>query len=219
MRITFLCSDEQHPVNNHLKRWMQRANGRHDISLVHKKRDLPGGDVLFLVSCSEIVSARERAGYRASLVIHASDLPYGRGWSPHIWQIIQGAKEITLSLLEAEDKVDSGRIWNQIKFYVPNHALWDEINERLFDAEIALVDFAVNEFEVITPRNQDPAVVPTYYPQRKPADSQIDPWQNIAVQFDHIRICDPTRFPAFFELRGHRYKIILEKIDGCPNTD
>lgn len=213
MKITLLCSDEQHPVNSHLLRWIQRNSDIHEIALARKKADLPGGDILFLISCAEIIRAEDRAEYRSCLVLHASDLPRGRGWSPHIWQIIEGAQEITLSLLEAEDKVDSGRIWNQISFPVPKHALWDELNERLFDAEIELIDFAVQNHESINPRPQDSKVEPSYYPRRTPEDSRVDPQSSIASQFDQIRVCDPLRFPAFFELHGHRYKISLEKIN------
>ncbi|MCO6055373.1 UDP-glucuronic acid dehydrogenase [Pseudomonas sp. MOB-449] len=212
MRISFLCSDKQHPVNEHLRRWIGQQQGKHQIELVRKKSELSGGDILFLISCLEIVGAAERAAYRASLVLHASDLPSGRGWSPHIWQIIDGAEEITLSLLEAEDRVDSGRIWKKMKFPVPLHALWNEINELLFDAEIELIDFAVREFDNIVPVEPDPNIEPTYYPRRSPTDSQLDPTQSIANQFDRIRVCDPNRFPAFFELHGKKYKITLEKI-------
>lgn len=213
MRISLLCSDEQHPVNEYLKRWMAAQHGVHEVELVRKKSELSGGDILFLVSCAEIVGATDRSAYRAALVLHASDLPRGRGWSPHIWRLIEGADEITLSLLEAEDKVDSGRIWKQLSFPIPKHALWDEINALLFDAEIKLIDFAVSEFEQIRPTAQDPSIEPSYYPRRTPADSQVDPLQSIANQFDRIRVCDPNRFPAFFELHGKKYKLTLEKID------
>lgn len=213
MRISLLCSDEQHPVNQYLRRWIAAQQGVHQVELVRKKSELSGGDILFLISCSEIVGAADRAAYRATLVLHASDLPHGRGWSPHIWQLIEGADEITLSLLEAEDKVDSGRIWKKLKFPVPKHALWDEINAHIFDAEIELINFALSEFEQICPTAQDLTIEPSYYPRRTPADSKVDPSQSIASQFDRIRVCDPNRFPAFFELHGKKYKLILEKID------
>lgn len=213
MRISLLCSDEKHPVNEYLLRWMSAQDRVHQVELVRRKSELSGGDILFLISCSEIVAATDRAAYSASLVLHASDLPHGRGWSPHIWQLIDGATEITLSLLEAEDRVDSGRIWKKLKFPVPKHALWDEINKCLFEAEIELIDFAVREFKTVSPSTQDPSIQPSYYPRRTPIDSQIDPFQSIASQFDRIRVCDPNRFPAFFELHGKKYKFILEKID------
>jgi methionyl-tRNA formyltransferase len=157
----------------------------------------------------------DRAAYRASLVLHASDLPRGRGWSPHIWQIIGGAEQITLSLLEAEDAVDSGRLWRQVKFSVPKHALWNEINQQLFNAEIALVDLAVKEFDFVKPISQNPGIEPTYFPRRKPVDSKIDPERSITSQFDQIRVCDPARFPAYFELYGHTYKLTLEKVNNA----
>ena len=213
MRISLLCSDEHHPVNEYLRRWIAAQQGAHQVELVRQKRELSGGDILFLISCSEIVGSADRSAYRATLVLHASDLPRGRGWSPHIWQLIDGSDEITLSLLEAEDKVDSGRIWKKLKFPVPKHALWDEINARLFEAEIALIDFSVREIDRVCPTAQDPAIEPSYYPRRSPADSRIDPSQSIKSQFDRIRVCDPNRFPAFFELHGKKYKLILEKLD------
>lgn len=213
MRISLLCSDPQHPINGHLCRWIAAQQGIHEVELVRKKSELLGGDILFLISCTEIIGAADRSRYRASLVLHASDLPHGRGWSPHIWQIIEGAEEITLCLLEAEDKVDSGRIWKKLRFHVPKHALWDEINARLFDAEIELIDFAVHEFGRVNPIEQDASIEPTYYARRSSDDSQIDPLQSIASQFDKIRVCDPNRFPAFFELHGKKYKLILEKFN------
>jgi methionyl-tRNA formyltransferase len=219
MRISILCSDVNHPVNAFLQRWIVQSRDIHQISLIREKKDLPGGEILFLVSCAEIVTAADRSIYSVSLVLHASNLPLGRGWSPHIWEIIGGAQELTISLIEAEDKVDTGRIWHQITFPIPKHALWDEINERLFNIEIELINLAVQEFGAIIPKPQDIAKVPTYYQRRSPEASKLDAEGSIASQFDIIRVCDPMRFPAFFELHGHKYKITLEKINDLCNKN
>lgn len=213
MNISFLCSDQLHPINEYLDRWIEQQSSQYHIELVSSRSELSGGDVLFLISCSEIINSKDRAAYNSCLVIHASDLPFGRGWSPHIWQILQGKKDITVSLLEAEDKVDSGRIWKKLNFQIPKHALWNEINEKLFEKEIELIDFAISNFDSVQPKPQDLSLTPTYYPKRTPIDSKIDPFQNIVSQFDKIRVSDPHRFPAFFEIEGKKYKIILEKID------
>jgi methionyl-tRNA formyltransferase len=212
MKITLLCSDPNHPVNGYLLRWIEKNESEHEISLIRSKNELTGGHILFLISCSEIISSTDRAAYKATLVLHASDLPQGRGWSPHIWQLIDGAEQIILSLLEAEDAADSGRLWHQINFPVPKHALWNEINEQLFSAELELMDFAVEQFNSVIPVSQRTDIEPTYFQKRKPEDSRINPCASIASQFDHIRVCDPERFPAYFELYGHRFKLTLEKI-------
>jgi methionyl-tRNA formyltransferase len=49
------------------------------------------------------------------------------------------------------------------------------------------------------------------YPRRTPNDSRVNPEQSIRSQFDLIRVCDPDRYPAFFELYGHKYIIRVEK--------
>lgn len=213
MKITLLCSEPSHPINNHLLSWIACNRDEHEISLIRSKKELIGGDILFLISCSEIISSLERMAYRSTLVLHASALPCGRGWSPHIWQIINGAENIILTLLEAEDSVDSGRIWHQVALRIPKHALWDEINEQLFGAEIELMDYAVRGFDTVIPVEQSQDIEPTYYPRRKPENSEIDPELSIASQFDLIRVSDPNRFPAYFFIQGHKYRLTLEKVD------
>jgi methionyl-tRNA formyltransferase len=217
VKITLLCSDQNHPVNEYLLRWIAEHESEHEIFLVQSKSELIGGQILFLISCSEIINSTDRAAYDACLVLHASDLPRGRGWSPHIWDIIGGADQVTLSLLEAEDAVDSGRLWHQITFPIPKHALWNEINDELFSAEIKLLNFAVAHFQSVVPTPQRSDVEPTYFTKRKPTDSKIDPNDSIASQFDKIRVCDPDRFPAYFELHGYDYKLTLEKMGGIEN--
>lgn len=213
MNITVLCSDEKHPVNEYLYKWREENKNSHQINIVRTKSELQGGNILFLISCSEIITHHDRGFFHHVLVIHASDLPLGRGWSPHIWQILEGKEEITLSLLEAEDKVDSGRIWAKKVIRIPAHALWKEINEQLFSAELALMDIAVQDYQVIIPTEQDSSIEPTYYARRAPSDSQLNPDLSLAELFNQIRVCDSERFPAFFELHGKKYKLILEKYD------
>lgn len=219
MKISILCSDKKHPVIFFLKKWINQNSDNYQIELVHNKAELLGGDILFLVSCAEIVTASDRALYGLSLVLHASNLPLGRGWSPHIWEIIRGAELITLSLIEAQDQVDTGRIWHQMTLCVPKHALWNEINEQLFNAEVTMIEFAINNINAIVPRCQDLTIAPTYYLKRTPDSSKLDVQLSIASQFDLIRVCDPARFPAFFEMYGQKYKITLEKINGMSNEN
>ena len=120
MDISILTSSMEHPVNAYLDKWAEK-NKNHQISIVHSKKELISGDILFLISCSDIISKLERGRFKKTLVVHASDLPHGRGWSPHVWEIINGATDITLSLLEAEDKVDTGDIWKKISVPIPKN--------------------------------------------------------------------------------------------------
>lgn len=217
MKITILCSDASHPVNPYLHAWTRELNIDHDISIVRKREELVGGDFLFLVSCSELIKAEHRNMYLHTLVLHASDLPEGRGWSPHIWDIVEGREAITLSLLEAEDQIDSGRIWLKRKIPVEKTALWSDLNHLLFEAEIQLMNEAIVNNVNIKPVMQGEELSPTYRRRRTLSDSRLDVTQSIAAQFDLLRICDPNRYPAWIEIEGCKYKLTLERMDDECN--
>lgn len=217
MQITILSSNPTHPVNEYLRRWITNNSLRYEIKLVHSLQELSGGDFLFLISCSEIVNKEHRDKYLFSLVLHASDLPKGRGWSPHVWELINGAETITLCLLEAEDKVDTGKIWLKKEIQIPKTALWSEVNSQLFEAEIALMNQAIKTEKKISPTLQENHSTTNYYRRRNPTDSELDPKKSIAQQFDLLRMCDPDRFPAWLTMYGQKYKLTLEKVDNDDN--
>ena len=184
-----------------------------DVEIVNSTKELRNsGEFLFLVSCTVIINQKIRNRFNHCLVLHASDLPKGRGWSPHIWEIVNCNNVLTLSLLEAEDKVDSGRIWLKTQIHLDGTELFDEINQKLFTAELQLIQQTVYGHDSITPFEQDTNVEPYYFPKRQPEDSRINPNDSIASQFNLLRVCDSERFPAFFELNGQRYAIKLEKV-------
>jgi methionyl-tRNA formyltransferase len=211
MNISILCTDSNHPVVIKLREWSASTsiNG-HAVSLVFDKAELIGGDILFLVSCSQMIGETDRDKYKSTLVLHASDLPKGRGWSPYIWSVLDGANQITVSLLEATEPVDSGAIWLKTTFDLAGHELLDEINEKLFEAELDLMTRAVQQFGQIKPTPQvgDPG---KYMKKRTPADSRIDPNKSIAEQFNLLRVVDSQRYPAFFDYQGMQYLIKIEK--------
>lgn len=182
----------------------------HDVQISFHKKEVAKGDILFLVSCGQMIGAAEREKFKAVLVLHASDLPRGRGWSPHIWAVLGGASEITVSLLEAEEPVDSGPIWLKTSFALEGHELLPEINEKLFSAELRLMTRAVDEFDEITPVPQY-GEFGAYMKKRTPEDSRIDPDKTLAEQFDLLRVVDSDRYPAFMDCRGKRYLLKIEK--------
>jgi len=212
MKITILNTSDEHPINSWLEGWVKKHQATHEIQLLRSKKELIEGDILFLISCSEIISKHDRAKFKKTLVIHASDLPKGRGWSPHIWEIISGAELITISLLEAVDKVDSGDVWKKITINIPKTALYREINQFIFKAELELMDFAVENFTQIIPTKQ-PEIESSYWPKRVPKDGEIDIYKSIDEQFDLIRVSDQERFPAFFYKNGKKFKLKVEKVD------
>lgn len=214
MKIDLLCSSQDHPINPWLLTWGQERAQQHEVRILRHKDQLKSGDILFLISCAEIIPAQLRALYGHCVVLHASDLPQGRGWSPHVWAILEGARAITVSAINAEDRIDSGDIWVKKTFDVVPHELYDEINASLFETETALLDHVIGMVENGDAPHPQPAEEATYYPRRTPRDSELDPSLSIAEQFDKIRVSDPNRFPAFFEMHGAVFSVSLKKVQS-----
>ena len=205
-KVSVVCSSREHPIFPVMEAWSFR-NG---AGLFERIADAPDSDFLFLVSCGEIASKQARSRFRHCLVLHASDLPDGRGWSPHVWHILNGVEELTVSLLSADDPVDSGAIWHQKRIPLNGTELCDEVNDRLFAAEVELMDWALTNCDHTAPVDQDGE--PSYFRQRTPEDSHVSPEQTLAEIFDLLRVADPVRYPAFFEHRGQKYALDLRKV-------
>ena len=211
MRISIVCTDRHHPIFVELERWCASRARMHELVLSHTFEGLIGGDILFLISCSIIVTPEIRGKYRHCLLVHASNLPEGRGWSPLIWQILEGRCNVAVTLLEASDPVDSGAIWAKRWLNLTGDELHDEINEKLFAIELELMDFAMANYNKIEPQVQSETGA-SWYRRRNPEDSRINPHKPLAEQFDLLRVADPERYPAFFELRGEYYAISIRKM-------
>ena len=210
MNITIVCTNQNHKIMPYLEKWKLENSSNHKISIVHKKSQISQGDILFLISCLEIIPITVRNKFKHTLVIHESDLPHGKGWSPIQWQILEGKNSIPITLLDAADKVDSGDIWEKRYVELESHELANEINAKIFPIKLELMDFAIQNINTIKKSTQKKIDEP-HYRKRTPEDSRIDPDKSISEQFDLLRIADDERYPCFFNYRGHKYKISLNK--------
>jgi len=196
---------QSHPAHKYWLEWCQDSF----MTLVSDMNEVRrmNGDYLFLISCTEIVAEDVLSRYKNCIVIHESDLPNGRGWSPLAWQILEGRNDIIVSAIKCAYPVDSGDIIKQETLHLDGTELSEEIHEKAFrvKSELAL--------SIITSKTTHSAKqfgAPGYYRKRKPDDSELFAEKTIAEQFDLLRICEP-RFPAFINHRGSRYKITIEK--------
>ena len=211
MKISFICSSAWHPVVNCINSYIAINNKEHDFTLHSSSKELKGGDILFLISCNEIIPKKIIDDFKYSFVLHASDLPVDRGWSPYVWQILEGKEAFTLVAISAEEKIDSGKIWYRKEFSISKDLLYYEINNIITQEEVAAIDYIISNLDKIVPVDQDNKGVQSYRRKRTPKDSEIDPKLSLENQFNSIRVADPERYPSFFYLHGERYKITIKK--------
>lgn len=217
--VSILCDSPNHPVVPYMEKVVGELESKGlKASLCRRVSQLPTGgcEILFLVSTNKIIRQRQLEKFDNVYVLHASALPFGKGWSPHIWQIIEGSSEITVTLFEAVKELDAGPIVSQKVVRFDGTELYNEINDKLFNAEHALIKEAIEKWPNLKSIPQSGEVAATTYRRRTPSDSEVDPNKTIGEQFDILRVSDPKRYPAFFRFRGQKYRIILEKVNEEP---
>jgi len=118
-----------------------------------------------------------------------------------------------VTLLEAVESVDAGDIYLQEWINLRGDELLTELREHVGRATLFLSKTFVNEYPGVIEKARSQSGEPTYYPKRGPADSELDPNRSVVEQFELLRVVDNERYPAFFEHRGHRYRLQIEKAD------
>jgi methionyl-tRNA formyltransferase len=183
----------------------------HSVMIASHIDDAVPADFCFCLSYSQIVKRGARARYTHTLVVHESDLPQGRGWSPMTWQILEGKHRIAVTLLEAVDKVDAGPIYAQEWIELDGSELSAEWRQLQGNSTIRLVEFWVDNYPSILEGISAQSSNSSYYARRDISDSKLDLHRSLAEQFNLLRVVDNERYPAFFEMNGHRYVIKIEK--------
>lgn len=179
----------------------------HEVRLIHKHKEVLQGDILILLSCERKFFALNLNKH--NLVIHESDLPKGKGWSPVTWQVLEGKNEITVSLFEATSEIDAGQIYLQKKMSFNGLELLDEIKHAQGLITIELILEFITNINTIVGKNQSGES--TFYDRRSEKDSKLDINKSILEQFNLLRVCDNERYPAWFELHGVKFKIKIYK--------
>lgn len=181
----------------------------YQATLVHSVAEAPDAEIAVYLSCLRLVHASERARFKHNLVVHASALPHGRGWSPLSWEVIGNATEVTVTLFEAVDAADAGPVYLRKVIPLQGHELIDDLRALLDRA----TDDLVMEFVHSWPNIQATAQTgePSSFPPRRPADSELDPDKTLRESFNLLRVVDNERYPAFFTHAGHVYELRITR--------
>jgi methionyl-tRNA formyltransferase len=172
--------------------------------------EVPEGAVAYYLGCLRITPPEILMRNRRNLIVHASNLPKGRGFSPLTWQILEGRSRIPICLIDAAELVDSGAVVYRDWVDFAGHELIDELRDGIGAKTIELcMRFLA---EGTPPKGEPQTGVPSTYGRRRPADSRLDPTKSIVEQFNLLRVVDNQRYPAWFEHLGHQYRILVEKL-------
>lgn len=178
-------------------------------SFIRKYQDVPEGEIAFFLSCMRITPPEILERNQWNLVVHASALPKGRGFSPIVWQVLEGASVIPVTMITMSAEVDAGNIVMQEEIQLEGHELNDEMRDMLGRCILAMcLEFVQQSSAPQTLAQQGES---SWYDRRYPEDSRLDPKQSILSQFNLLRVVDNENYPAFFDHLGQRYVLRIEK--------
>lgn len=184
----------------------------HTVNFIHDKKDLQNGNFAFLLGCTSIIPPNYLALNRHNIVVHESDLPRGKGFSPVAWQVLEGKNTIPVSLFEAVEDMDAGSIYLRDNIVLNGTELLPEIRKKQGIKTLEMIIKFLNNWPNIVPEEQRGEA--TIYRRRNTADDKLDIDKSLAEQFNHLRIVDNEKYPAWFEINGKKYILKIFQYSG-----
>lgn len=208
MKVQVLVDTPSSWIIPYAKQLVERINKfGHQANFLSTHEEVEKGDILALLSCEKLFKDLELNTY--NLVVHESDLPKGKGWSPLTWQILEGKNKIPVTLFEADKKVDSGPIYDQKIISFEGHELLPELKHMQGEATVELIMNFIEKYPNVKGNEQKGES--SYYPKRTIEDSELDTSKSVDELFNLLRVCDNSRYPAYFEKKGIKYYLKIEK--------
>ena len=186
-------------------------NKGHIVQISNSIKGVNYADICFFLSFGQLVPKDFLSRHKHNLVVHESDLPHGKGWSPLTWQVLEGKSTIPVTLFEATEKVDSGVIYCQKHITLEGHELISEIRQLQAKTSLELCNYFISNYPSILKSATLQNGKESFYPRRTKKNSKLDPEMTIAEQFNLLRVVDNTRYPAFFTYRNHTYLLKIER--------
>lgn len=177
--------------------------------ILNNHLEVENGDILILLSCEKKFT--DLSKNKNNLVVHESDLPMGKGWSPLTHQVLEGKNKIPVTLFEADKSFDGGKIYFKKFIDLNGDELIDELREKQAQMTFYLIDKFLRERSDIIGVKQKGKE--TFYQRRNPSHSELDINKSILENFNLLRVVDNQRYPAFFIHKNQKYIIKIFK-DG-----
>jgi methionyl-tRNA formyltransferase len=186
-----------------------KREGYHAKLFFEHKRINRQYKLVFILSYFNLIGKEFLLRHEHNLVVHESELPRGRGWSPFFWQVLEGKLQIPVVLFEAGAGIDEGDIYLRDRLKLKGHELYPELRDIQAKKSIELCRRFLMKRKTLTAVKQKGK--PSYYKRRTLQDSGLNINKTIKEQFNKLRICCNEEFPAFFNYKGFKYNLLIRK--------
>lgn len=203
-KVTFLLDKNNNWIESYISNLcLEILSSKYTFTISHNHELVENQDIVFILGYTRVLNKIFLAKNRICLVVHESDLPRGKGFSPVQWQILEGSNSIPICLFEATNKFDSGDIILKDVFTLTGYELYDEIREIQANATLKIINKFLLSYPYFSRQKQ--IGKETFYPRRSLMDGELDINKSLKEQFNLLRIGNNENWPSFFFIDGRKY--------------
>ena len=174
-------------------------------------------ELFVVVSYGVIIPESVLSIVNCAINVHPSKVPYYRGASPIIRQIMDGVKESAVSIIKVSKRLDRGDIILQRPFEISETDTRADVEEKVIRIGTALLREAIEKVQAKGCTGIPQKGKGTYAKKIMKEDEKID-WRQSALKiYDKVRALYPSPC-AYVFFRGKRVKIRRASLfDGDSN--
>lgn len=168
-------------------------------------------EVVFILGYTKKIYNEDLLRNKINLVIHASNLPKDRGFSPIQYQILKGKNRIKVSLITVEEEIDSGLIILQKELNFNGTELYDEIRKKQAKITNKIIKDFIKGYPQIFKNKRKQKGLATFNKRLSDKNNELDIKHSINKQFNILRIGNNEKWPSHFYKNGIKYIIKIYK--------
>ncbi len=209
-KIAFLFDNKNLWIKKYINyKNINYSKKKYSLNFFRDKNKVKKFDVVFILGYTKKLNNKFLKKNILTLLVHESNLPYGRGSAPVQWQILKNKNNINICLIIVDEKLDCGDIILKDKIIFRGDELNGEIREKQAKYTLKIINNFLKKYPNFVRKKQKG--LPTYFRKRNELDSKLDINKSIKKQFNLLRICDNEKYPAYFVYKSNKYKLKISK--------
>lgn len=175
-----------------------------DFKDIKRKFDL---ELLVCLGYPHILKKEEIELFPKGVINFHAGLPHYRGRHPINWMMIDGLKEIPISVHYIDEGIDTGDIIVEDYVKIERDDCYPDVRKKIIELEKKLLVISLKQIETNSVYRRKQTEVFKYTKKRTPEDSRID-WNKSSLELHHFINALSSPMPnAFMDYKGEEIKI------------
>ena len=207
--IAFLFDKKNNWIKNKLNFNLKTFSKKFNFKFFYYYKKIKNFDIVFIIGYTKILKSNFLEKNKLNLVVHESNLPRGKGFSPVQNQIREGKTRIKINLIKAELKPDSGAICESTWMNIPRYLIYDEIRDIQAKTTKKLIIKFLKKYPLINFLKQKGRS--SFYKKLTTKDDMLNTNKSLRQLFNKLRTADNLNFPNYFFIHGKKFYIKIYK--------